>query len=226
MKLLKNKRIVDIPIHNKKLQRGLLWRGFWGAYTCIFKKHINEVIETAKKLTSWVLRTFHSRSSLTMITLWKSLVLPKIEYCSQLWNPWQSGDIQNLEMLQYNFIRKIKNHQHQSYWERLKNLKLYSLERRREWYQIIYVWKILENFVPNIGDGIKSNHFPRLGRLCFIKAKITTASASLQTIRHNFLATRGAILFNSIPKSLRNMTNCSVGEFKSKSDSFLLKIPD
>ena len=36
-----------------------------------------------------------------------------------------------------------------SYSDRLSLLRLYSLQRRRERYCIIYVWKIIEDFVPN-----------------------------------------------------------------------------
>ena len=193
-----------------------------------FKTHINEIIHSAKQISSWILRTFKSRLPVPMLTLWKSLVLPKLEYCSQLGNPWQAGDIQNLEMVQWTFIRKIKDLQHKTYWERLKRYKIYSLERRRERYQIIYVWKILENLVPNINesDGIKPVFLPRLGRLCFIKSKVSTAPASLQNMRHNFLATHGAILFNSIPKDLRNLSNCSVTSFKKQLDRYLSQLPD
>ena len=35
-------------------------------------------------------------------------------------------------------------------WQSLKELGLYSLQRRRERYQIIYLWSILEGQVPNI----------------------------------------------------------------------------
>ena len=192
-----------------------------------FKTHINETIQNAKKISSWILRTFKSCSPTPMLTLWKSLVLPKLEYCSQLWSPWQK-DIQNLEIVQWSFIRKINDHHLKTYWDRLKNYKIYSLERRRERYQIIYIWKILEHLVPNINesDGIKPIFFPRLGRLCFIKSKSSTAPVSLQNMRHHFLATHGAILFNSIPKNLRNMSNCPVTTFKRQLDRYLSIIPD
>ena len=36
------------------------------------------------------------------------------------------------------------------YSERLVSFKLYSLQRRRERYCIIYVWKIFEGLVPNL----------------------------------------------------------------------------
>ena len=37
------------------------------------------------------------------------------------------------------------------YTKRLKMLNLNSLHRRRERYCIIYLWKILEGLVPNLG---------------------------------------------------------------------------
>ena len=73
-----------------------------------FSKQILEVIKKVKIMTGWILRTFKSRDKNCMLTLWKSLVLPKMEYCSQLWAPIKKGDIQNLEQLQqWSFIRKL-----------------------------------------------------------------------------------------------------------------------
>ena len=40
------------------------------------------------------------------------------------------------------------------YSERLVFLKLHSLQRRRERYCIIYVWKIIEGLVPNFSNPI------------------------------------------------------------------------
>ena len=37
------------------------------------------------------------------------------------------------------------------YWQRLKTLGIYSLERRRERYMAIYAWKVIHENVPNIG---------------------------------------------------------------------------
>ena len=157
---------------------------------CKFNDHINATIINARKLSTWIFRTFKTRAPSPMLTLWKSLVLPKLEYCSQLWNPWLKGNKMNLEMVQWSFIRKIKDST-RSYWERLKKYKIFSLERRRERYIIIYIWKVLENLVPNISeiDGIRAEMQPRLGRLCFIKARNTRAPAGLQTIRHNYITT-------------------------------------
>ena len=49
----------------------------------------------------------------------------------------------------------------------MKKLNLYSLERRRERYMCIYVWKILRNYVPNPGLEFKEN--ARLGTKVLVK---------------------------------------------------------
>ena len=76
---------------------------------CLFKKQIDDVVENANKLCAWVLRAFKTRASKLMILLWKSLILSKLDYCSQLWSPTAKGDIQKLEMVQRSFIRKIED---------------------------------------------------------------------------------------------------------------------
>ena len=87
-----------------------------------------------------------------MLILLKFLVIPLLEYCCQLWNPWKAKDIQAIEAIQRTFTYKITEVQRINYWERLYELKLYSLLRRHERYKIIYIWKITQHMVPNI-DG-------------------------------------------------------------------------
>lgn len=105
-----------------------------------FTRYIQEKVVKIKSKTAWVLRTFKSREQHLMMTLWKQLILSDHDYCSQLWSPDRVGEIQELEMLQRSYLRRVKDLQHLNYWEQLKKLNLYSLERRRERYIAIYVW--------------------------------------------------------------------------------------
>ena len=73
-----------------------------------------------------------------MLTLMKSLVIPLLEYCCQLWNKFKAKDIQDIEAIERTFTYKITEVQYLNYWERLHELKLYSLQRRRERYIIIH----------------------------------------------------------------------------------------
>ena len=55
--------------------------------SCDFNAHIDKSVKTCSRLVSWILRTFTTRDSTTMLTLFKSIVLPILEYACQLWNP-------------------------------------------------------------------------------------------------------------------------------------------
>ena len=83
-----------------------------------------------------------------MKLMWKSLVQPNIDYCSQLWMPFKSGEMEKIKNLQKKFTKKIPEVKNLNYWERLKALKMLSQERRMERYRIIYTWKILEGKSP------------------------------------------------------------------------------
>ena len=84
-----------------------------------------------------------------MLTVMRSLVQPRLDYCSQLWSPAGQSDINSLEDVQRHFVMIIKDKKLDSlnYWEKLDELRLYSQERRRERYQIITLWKLCQNLV-------------------------------------------------------------------------------
>ncbi|XP_076058789.1 uncharacterized protein LOC143035751 [Oratosquilla oratoria] len=139
-----------------------------------FSHHISQATSKARRLAGWILRTFQTRSPRCMLTLWKSLVLPHLEYCCQLWSPQKVSEIMEIEGPQRTFTNKIHGLQELNYWERLKELQLFSLQRRRERYIIIYVWKVLEKKVPN--TGIQVSVHQRRGRLCYVR---TTPGSTL-----------------------------------------------
>ena len=72
-----------------------------------YSKHIINQIEKVKSIIAWIHRTFKTRDCQVMLTLWKSLVLPHIDYCSQLWSPSKRYLIQQLESLQKSYLNRI-----------------------------------------------------------------------------------------------------------------------
>ena len=139
-----------------------------------FRKHIQSAILDANKQCTWIFRTFNTREVLPMLSLWKSLLLCKLDYCSQLWCPTNTGDIQALETVQRSFLRKLSGMSKMSYWVQLSHLKQYSLERCRERCRIIYIWRILVGHVPNLvsSDGnsekVAAKWHKRRGRECIV----------------------------------------------------------
>ena len=135
-------------------------------------------------------------------------------------------------MIQRTFLREIRGVGHLPYWDQLKVLQMYSQERRRERYMIIYVWRILESQVPNIihsgnsNGAIRASNHSRRGRLCTVPSIRTQSSRHVQQLREASLPVRGQRLFNSLPQSLRSMTGCSTDVFKRALDLYLRDIPD
>ena len=85
-------------------------------------------------LSGWILRAFSTRDITTMLTLFKSLVLSRLDYASQLWSPHLVKHIDQLEKIQRSFTKHITGMQGLDYSDRLVFLKLHSLQRRRERY--------------------------------------------------------------------------------------------
>ena len=189
-----------------------------------FKDHIDMVCSKVNQKAGWVLRTFKCRTTSFMKQIWKSLVQGNIDYCSQLYQPLQSGDLQRIENLQKVFTKKIPQVRDMNYWERLRIPKMNSQQRRFERYRIIYTWKILEGLVPNCGL-IKTTS-DRTGRKCTIPPVKSKTRQSLKSLRYQSFQVHGPQLFNSLPKYVRNTTKCGVEEFKEKLDQYLSNIPD
>ena len=75
----------DSNIDDKEQVRDL---GIMISNTATFTLHIRNIVKKARDKMGWVLRVFQSRKRSLMLTLLKSLVIPLLEYCCQLWNPW------------------------------------------------------------------------------------------------------------------------------------------
>ena len=187
-----------------------------------WKHHTKTVTENATKFANWILRTIRSRDAEIMLLMFRSYVLSRLEYLSPAWNPMALGDIIKLEAVQRGFTAKIKGLEDQNYWQRLSSLKLYSLQRRRERFIFIHMWKIFKGLSPNDLHFQFQNHL-RLGPQC--KRKIyKCSSASVSSIRHNYFSCVGPRLFNILPSFIKNANTLET--LKSRLDKFLIKIPD
>ena len=162
---------------------------------CSFGFHIQNLCKKCSNLSGWILGTFTTRDCITMMTLLESLVLPILDYGSQLWSPHLVKHIDQLEKNQRSFTKHITAMQSLEYSERLVSLKLYSLQRRRERYCIIYVWKIIEGLVPNFFKPIVCSYSERRVRSCIISH---VNLGRLWSLAYNSFRGRAIRLFNAM----------------------------
>ena len=209
------------PIEEKQHLRDL---GVEISSDLTFSIHIENTISAATGLVGWALRTFRRRSKFVMMTLWKSMIQSKLDYCSQLWCPTDQASIGRIESVARHFTSQITGLAELGYWERLKALRLYSQERRRERYRIIFIWKVLQGHVQ--GYHIPSHQNPRRGRLVEPAKYPSHAPASVRHAREASLTVHGAKLFNLVPRDIRDINTGTVDMFKGRLDAWLQNIPD
>jgi ribonuclease P/MRP protein subunit RPP40 len=107
------------------------------------KDHISRIkIKTAQK-TGLIFRCFRSRNANFLKDLYLTYVRPHAEYASPIWNPYQLGDIRQLESIQRHFTSRIPSISHLNYPQRLDQLKIVSLEQRRIMCDLIELYKII-----------------------------------------------------------------------------------
>ena len=72
----------------------------------------------------------HYRSTLEVtLTLFKCVVLSRLDYGSQLWSPTQIKSLNNIDRVQRSFTKFITGMRPLSYEDRLQSLHLYSVQR-------------------------------------------------------------------------------------------------
>ena len=188
-----------------------------------FNEQIEKVCKKARQKSGWVFRTFYCRRPDFLKQMFKTLVQPHIDYCSQLWMPQEGANMEKVEKVLRDFSRRVPGIRDLCYWERLKSMAMSSEQRRLERYKVIYIWKIMEGLVPNCGLKWTATD-ERRGRLCEVpKLK---GSAEVQRLRRQSFQMSGPKLWNSLPKNLRNVKNCGLEQFKELLDCFLSKVPD
>ena len=112
-----------------------------------FHEHVASVVKKANQILGMIKKTYITRDANTIKLLYTSLVRPHLEYCNVIWGPHYIEDKRKVESIQRRATKCIRGLHDMPYEERLRTLKLPSLEYRRKRGDLINCFKIMNNYV-------------------------------------------------------------------------------
>ena len=183
-----------------------------------FREQAAAAVGKANRTLGLIKHSFVHIDSKTLPLLYKAMVRPHLEYCNQVWGPFNKADMKLVERVQRRASRLVPELRHLPYEERLKRLRLPSLQYRRRRGDMVLMFNVMHGRC-----GLDKNDFfdpapstrTRGHRLKVAK------KAAISRVRRNHFAARVVTDWNALPEEV--VSAPSVNAFKNRLDKHWMK---
>uniref|UniRef100_A0A8D2ILK3 Reverse transcriptase domain-containing protein n=1 Tax=Varanus komodoensis TaxID=61221 RepID=A0A8D2ILK3_VARKO len=154
------------------------------------------VVKKANATLGCIVRSVASRSREVLLPLYTTLVPLQLEYCAQFWAPHYRKDIARLESVQHRATRLVTGLQGMPYEARLRELGLFSLEKRRLRGDLLATYRYVRGCHMGVGRDLFSP--AEEGRMRSNGAQLRESRFPLDAGKH-FLTVRTPRVWNGLP---------------------------
>ena len=185
-----------------------------------FKEQVAHSTAKANKIVGLIRRSFDYMSEKMFTLLFKSLVRPILEYGHSIWQPHEKGLCKDIEDVQRRATKTLSHLKNLPYPERLRKLKLPSLEFRRMRGDMIETYKYLHGLYDTAKPSFDK---ATTGQLRGHSLKLQKQRCR-KNIRANYFSNRINTTWNNLPEEV--VSAPSVEAFKRRLDNFWKDLPN
>ena len=181
-----------------------------------YVKHCKNVCKKAYNMLGFITRNIEFKTPEVILPLYNSLVRPHLEYAVQFWDPHLNKDKNKLEAVQRRATKMIPSIRTKSYEDRLIELDLFSLSKRRLRGKLIECYKILKGLsnVPAERLFTFAPDLPTRGNSLKLRGQAVTLDSTKYFFTNDVVDK-----WNNLPEHVVSST--SVKMFKSSLDRHL-----
>ena len=179
-----------------------------------FNKQVLDVVNRTNRLTGMIKRTFTFMNKYMFLMIYKSLIRSIIDYGITVWYPSSKKNIQLIENVQRSATKLVPELKGLSYQDRLRSLNLTTLLYRRQRYDLIQIFKIVNGLEDidserffTFNDNLTRGHLFRISKPSINKS-----------LRLNMFPVRSIDNWNNLSEDI--VLSDSVASFKTKLDKY------